>query len=422
MTEEFLHYIWKFKNFSFKDIKSTSGENIRILKSGEHNTNAGPDFLNAQVNIGKVRWAGSVEIHTKTSLWNNHGHDTDKAYDNVILHVVYEDDLNGESKIPVLELKGLISESTISGYDTLLKSRTYIHCEEQFEKADSLTISSWIERMTVERLESRLSAIEAKLKAGNNDWREVFYQYLGRNFGFKTNGSAFERLAETLPQKILAKHRNNLTQIEALLYGQAGFLENNFEEEYPRILKKEFSFLRKKYSLTPIEFTRWKFLRMRPDNFPTIRISQFARLAYDSENLFSKILELKKPRDISKLLEASASEYWNTHYTFDKISKTDNEKKLGKASIDNILINTVAPMMYAYGHLRGEQKFKDNALHLLELTKPERNAISNKLEGMGFDNKNAFDSQGLLQLKKEYCEQKRCLSCSIGVKILRANS
>jgi hypothetical protein len=420
MTEEFLQYIWKFKNFAVNDLRTLKGEPIRLIKTGEHNSNAGPDFLNSQVMIGEVRWAGSVEIHTRASEWKRHGHSTDPAYDNVILHVVYENDLGGdENNIPVLELKDHIAENTLINYKLLLESRNFIPCEAQAGKVDEFTKSLWIDRILVERLESRLEGIHTKLEKTNDDWREVFYQYLGRNFGFKVNSEAFERLTESIPMRTLAKHKGNLKQIEALLFGQAGFLEGDHEDEYPKALKKEYGFLQKKYGLLPLKRSQWKFLRMRPDNFPSCRIAEFAALVNTSENLFSKILDIKEIKDIEKLFEAEASQYWNTHYIFDKAAAKSHLKVLGKQSIENILINTVTPMLYAYGHFRGKTYQKEKALRILEATAPEKNNITNRLELLGFENNSASQSQGLLHLKKEYCDKKRCLSCAVGVKVLK---
>ena len=418
MQEDLLQTIWKHLLFSTRELKTVSGEVVRIIKQGEQNTNAGPDFLNAQVQIGKVRWAGSVEIHTKTSLWNVHGHSTDKAYENVILHVVYEDDLQEKSKIPLLELKNYIADSVLDKYSVLHSNNYYIPCEKQISGVDPFIRSTWMERMLIEKLEQRVHGIEEKIKSTKGDWREVFYQYLGRNYGFKVNSEAFEKLAETLPQSILAKHRNNLAQMEALLYGKAGMLYNDFTDTYPGALKKEWNFLKLKYGLTPIESGRWKFLRMRPDNFPTIRISQFARLAYNSENLFSVILETDSIKELQSHFKSEASRYWNTHYTFDNPAQEDIPKKMGRSSIDILLINTVAPMMYAYGYLRKEQKFIDKALEILQQIKPEKNSITLNMSGIGFVNKSAFDSQSILHLKKNYCDKKLCLSCGIGVNVL----
>lgn len=419
MNEDFLHFIWKFKNFIYKYLQTTEGLPLSIIKAGEHNFNAGPDFLNARIKIGDKIWAGSVEIHIKTSHWQQHNHSTDDAYNNVILHVVYEDDAPGLLTIPCLELKNLINPNSLAHYHLLKTSKEWIPCATQIQQVEEFTKSFWLERMAAERLEIKALAVLKTLKSNNNDWAETFYQLSGKNFGFKINSPAFEALTKSLPQKLLSKHRHNYLQIEALLFGQAGMLETDFTDEYPNSLKREYDFLRKKYNLIHLQLHQWKYLRLRPPNFPTIRISQFAALAHKSVHLFSQILETENYQDLISLFEVKASSYWDDHFIWDKEVQKKTEKWLGNESINNIIINTIIPTLFAYGIAKNSIIYKEKAFSLLEEIPAEINNITEGWKKLGFRNKNAYESQALIHLRNNYCDNKQCLKCAIGTKILK---
>lgn len=423
MTEEFLHYIWKYRLFDSSDLQTAAGEKIQIVKTGTQNTDAGPDFFDARIKIGNTLWAGNVEIHLNSSSWKSHKHQKDGAYNNVILHVVYSNDAKTKSKnsrnIPILCLKNKFDEKLFEKYQNLLKSKSRIPCENQISVVDEFVKNSWRERLCIERLERKSKSILEDLKLYNNDWSEVFYIHLAKNFGLKINSEPFVLLAKSLPNSILAKHKDNLLQLEALLFGQAGFLNKKFNDEYPNKLSNEYLFLQKKYSLTPVEKHLWKFLRLRPVSFPTIRISQFANLIHQSSFLFSKIIQCDRVSDIQKLFSVTASEYWNTHYIFDK-SSGNKIKYLGAETVQKIIVNSLVPFLFVYGKQKGNLLYQERALKFLETLPHEENSITKYFQKLNFENKSAAASQSLLELKNEYCDKKKCLYCSIGNHLLRS--
>ena len=423
-TEDFLHYIWKFRLFDNTDLKTVDGEAIHIYSAGIHNTHSGPDFSNARIHIGDTTWAGNVEIHVPSSDWRKHNHINDEAYKNVILHVVYRDDepviTADGNKLPTLELENRISPDLYNRFHSLVYgNQTIIPCEGSIGHIDDMTIGTWLTRVLVERLEKRAEIVIKALDQNRGDWEETFYQFLAANFGFKTNALPFEMLAKSLPQNILAKHKNNPLQIEALIFGQAGFLDGDVVDEYPKKLKTEYDFLRKKYSITPIENHLWKFLRMRPQNFPTIRLAQFAALIIKSNHLFSKILDIREVKGLRDLFtEIQVNPYWEEHYRFDAPSKPSS-KNLGQSSVDVLLLNTLAVFLFSYGkHLQLEY-YISRSMKLLESLPKEENNIINDFDVLGVKVKNAFESQALLELKNNYCNFKKCLQCGIGNKILK---
>ncbi len=422
MREDFLHYLWRMKRFDLENLRTTQGEKITINQFGSHNHDAGPDFLNARVTIGETLWAGNVEIHINSSDWNVHGHQSDKAYENVILHVVFEEDKpilrpSGE-RIPCLELRKRIPPNLHKTYLKLLNNEHWIPCQHHFYSVADMTKNLWLDRMLVERLERKTEDISTILKQNKNNWEETFYRSLAKNFGVKVNAFPFEMLAQSLPLLTLAKHKSNHLQIEALLFGQSGLLEEELQDAYPNQLKKEYDFLRKKHSLSPIPSQSWRFLRMRPANFPTIRLAQFATLIYQSVHLFSKILEAETVKEIEALFSITLHDYWKTHYVFDKESEARN-KTLGRSTIHLFIINTIVPFLFLYGKEKVEESYKDKAFRLLEELKPEKNSIINGWKALGMEPDSAYQSQALLELKNEYCNATRCLQCGIGNKILR---
>ena len=425
-TEDFLHYIWKFRLFNRLNLRTTQGEELEVYSAGLHNSHAGADFQNARIRIGETTWAGNAELHISSSDWHKHGHTTDSAYDNVILHVVYRDDeplIRPDGKhVPTLELKDRIPPGLYNNYHNLVfGNQAIIPCEGTIATVDGLTMQNWLTRILVERLEKRSEAVITALNLNRGDWEETFYQFLAANFGFKTNALPFELMAKALPQSILAKNKNNPMQIEALIFGQAGFLSNDLQDAYPLSLKKEYDYLCKKYSLQPIENHLWKFLRMRPQNFPTIRLAQFAALVVQSNHLFSKILEVSDVNLLRNLFNnLKINEYWETHYRFDKESKAAG-KSLGRSAVDTILLNTVVLFLFSYGRHMKLQQFTNRALKLLESLPAEQNNIIADFINLGVNIKTAFESQALLELKNNYCDYKKCLQCGVGIKILKPN-
>lgn len=422
MREDFLHYLWRTKRFRMDNLQSTEGDVLQISDFGKHNHHAGPDFLEAKVQIGDTLWAGNIEIHVNASEWIAHKHQDDRAYNNVILHVVLEEDQpifrsSGE-RIPCLELRKRIPSKIIKTYQKIIHNEYWIPCQHHFYTISDLTKNMWLDRLLVERLEEKTVHIAERLAQTNNAWEEVFYQILARNFGVKVNAEPFELVAQSTPLNLFAKHKNNLFQIEALLFGQAGLLEDDFVDTYPKALQKEYDFLQKKYQLSRVKKESWRFMRMRPANFPSIRLAQFATLIHQSSHLFSKILEAENIKDIEKLFKVTLSEYWLTHYIFDKAS-AERKKTLGKSTIHLLIINTIVPFLFLYGTHKAIDAYRDKALRFLEALKPEKNSIIEKWETLGLTPDSAYQTQALLQLKNEYCTKKRCLECAIGNSILK---
>jgi len=423
-TEDFLHYVWKFRLFDRLNLQTTDGEDLEIYSAGIHNSDAGPDFHNARVKIGGTVWAGNVELHLSSSDWEKHGHSADNAYDNIILHVVYSDDkpliLTNGRRIPTLELKNRVPDDLYNRYHNLVfGNQAIIPCEASIGSVDGLTMHNWLTRVLVERLERRSAAIISAINLNRGDWEETFYQFLAANFGFKTNALPFELLAKSLPQITLAKHKNNAMQIEALIFGQAGFLEGAVTDDYPRKLKTEYVFLQKKYGLKPLEVHLWKFMRLRPQNFPTVRLAQFAALVVNSNHLFSKVLEIKEVKGLRNLFaDITVNPYWENHYRFDAESVAAS-KNLGKSSIDVLLLNTLALFLFSYGKFNQVQYYINRSLQLLENLPPENNKVVADFSTLGVKIKTAFESQALLELKNNYCSYKKCLECGVGNKILK---
>jgi len=419
MKEEFLHYIWKYKLYQNKKLQTHTGEPVEIINHGIHNFDSGPDFFNAKIRIGDTIWVGNVEMHIKSSDWNLHNHNTDKAYDNVILQVVVNHDVNvlrtNGQEIPTLQIK--FNNDLLNNYQSLIKKDTWAACEDYLDSVDRFKLNVWLEKLTIERLEQKSDRINNILAQVNNSWETAFYYQLARNFGFKLNSDPFELLAKSLALNTISKHKDNLFQIEALLFGQAGFLDEIDGDEYYLNLQKEYLYLQRKFNIKSIEKHLWKFLRSRPRNFPTIRIAQFAKLVYESKSMFSKILEIDKIEALYDLFIVKPSEYWDTHYIFNKTSIIKS-KSLGKSAVEIILINTVIPFLFVYGKAKGQYRYQEKAIDLLENIKAEKNSIISNWDNLGIKSKSAFDTQALIQLKNNYCNQKKCLNCQIGNAII----
>jgi len=418
MTERLLQFIWQFQYFNKGELTTLQGESLQILVPGQFNTNQGPDFLEAKIRIGNTTWAGNIELHFKASDWEKHNHHKDDNYSNVILHVVWEYDLSQQNAIPVFELKERVSKILLERYDELMKTLSFIPCESRVHLVRDITWRSWKERLLAERLQRRSKTVERYLQQSTYHWEEAFWWLIARNFGMKVNAEAFEEMARSIPLAILAKHKNQIHQLECLLLGQLNLLNRNFKEGYPRMLKKEYEFYKKKYELRPTTRVPF-FLRMRPGNFPTVRLAQLAMLVFGSAHLFSKIKDASSILDVRKWFDVTANDYWHYHYRFDERSSF-KKKRLGASMTDNIIINTVAPMVFAYGLYHNDEKYKQKAIRWLEETVAENNSITKGFIQLNIENKNAFDSQALIELRNEYCDQKRCLDCSVGNAILKS--
>jgi len=419
MKESILHYVWQNKLFPLKGLYTTDGDTVEVIDVGKYNTDSGPDFFNAKIKIADTLWAGNVEIHTSSTDWLKHNHQTDKAYDSVILHVVSE--VNGDvyridgERIPQLKL--VCPSDVEHNYEQLTAQQMWVPCANKIGFIPHIFIESWKNALLTERLEHKMTAIQALLADNNQHWEEAFYVTLARSFGFGTNSQPFESLAKSLPVSVLGKHKDNLFQLEALLLGQAGLLTISESDEYVLKLKQEYLFLQTKFQLKPIDGSQWKLLRLRPDNFPHIRIAQFAALIHSSTKLFSKMVENPNIDYLRGLFLCEPSAYWTTHYLFgaESLAKT---KKLGNQSINSILINTVVPFLFCYASQKGNEDLKETTLQLLDRIPSERNAIVSGWQSLGLQSESAYHSQALIQLKKQYCDDRKCLRCRIGHKVL----
>lgn len=421
MRENFLHYIWTYKKFDVLNLKTTQHEVLELISVGHHNHNSGPDFFNAKLKIGEQLWAGNVEIHIKSSDWFAHRHEQDPAYDNVILHVVYEHDTDifrkDNSTIPTLELKEVIHPNVFQNYQKLFTNSTkWINCESDFAQTEDFILDHWLERLYVERLERKSKIIEDLLKASKHDWEAVLFKMLTKNFGLKVNAEAFFSLATMTDYSAVRKSQSNLLSLEALFFGQAGLLDRDVEDDYFRQLKENYAFLKQKFQLDNTYVVPLQFFRLRPPNFPTIRLSQLASLYHQQRHLFSKLMLSETLEDFYKLFKVSASEYWNSHFTFQKKSKT-SEKAVTKAFIDLLLINTIIPIKFCYAKRKGET-INEQLIALIRTINSEKNTVVRGFNVLKSISRSALESQALLQLKTDYCNEHRCLKCAIGNSIL----
>ena len=424
MQEDFLHYIWRYKKFDISKIKTTCDETISIVSVGEYNQNTGPDFFNAQLKIDKQFWAGNVEIHVKSSDWFLHNHETDSNYDNVILHVVWEHDTDvyrkDNSMIPVLELKQYVSKNALKTYERLFsKSQKWINCEHEFSLVNDFTLKNWLERLYFERLERKSEGVNQFLKNSKNDWEAVLFAMLAKNFGLKVNGDAFLSLAKSIDFAIIRKLQSNQTALEALFFGQAGMLEDDVQDSYYLNLTKEYQFFKHKFGLSNQNVMPVQFFRLRPLNFPTIRLSQLASLYHSHQNLFSKVIELQSKNEFYDLFSVGTSPFWENHFTFQKVSKA-SKKTISKAFVDLLLINTIIPIKFSYALYLGKQ-IDDDIVTLVQEIASEKNSIVEKFNELKPVSSSALQSQALIQLKNDYCGKNKCLQCAIGNEILTGN-
>ena len=415
--------MWKHKIFPLKELVTTGGQHLEIIDPGLPNRNAGPDFFNAKIKLDGVLWVGNVEIHTNSSDWMKHKHHLDNSYDSVILHIATTVDTdifrsNGEP-VPQLQLECPIYIK--ENYRELLATDSYPPCYRIVPSLSPFMIHSWMSALQTERFEQKARQIAERLTLCNRNWEDAFFITLARNFGFGINGDAFEAWAKQIPLRAVDKHRDNLFQIEAIFFGQAGLLTGNDGDEYYMNLKKEYDYLAYKFDLSPMDVHRWKFMRLRPNNFPHVRIAQLACLYHRSYGLFSQLMEKETLKEVRDLLKGGTSLYWLTHYLFSEASPA-RPKSLSDSSIDLLIINTVVSFLYAYGVHKGNEHLCNRAGRFLEELKAENNYIIRMWTECGVKAQHAGDSQALIQLKKEYCDLKKCLYCRIGYEYLtRAN-
>jgi hypothetical protein len=421
MKEDFLHHVWQFKKFNVQGLTTVQGEPVQIINGGQYLQLAGPDFFNAQVIIGGQKWAGNVEIHIKSSDWYLHSHERDTNYDNVILHVVWEHDTEvmrkDNSEIPVLELKQHVDPKLLASYNALASAKTWIFCEKELETLNSFVVDNWKERLFFERLERKSAPIMQLAAETHGDWEAVLFCFLAKNFGLNTNGEVFYEVAKSLPFSIVRKESFDAENSEALLFGRAGLLDGDFEDVYAKQLQSQFAYMVRKYSLEDVYINTVAFFRHRPDNFPTIRLSQLGQLYHSSHNLFSKIIAANSLQELYSVFNVQASAYWQTHYRFDKESPK-KRKPLSQSFIDLLIINTVIPFKFAYSKSTGKD-ISEELIALMEQLAPEKNAIIDKFKTFKVATQSAYDSQSLLQLKNEYCNHKRCLQCALGLELLK---
>jgi uncharacterized protein DUF2851 len=437
MTEKLLQYIWQHQYFNKNDLftDGDTKEPFQIISPGIFNTDQGPDFKEARIKIGPHTWAGNVELHVKASDWQKHKHDDDPNYVSVVLHVVWENDLANtaatdiavigpqvsvtDHRAPVFALAHRVSKLLLQQYEEWMMSPSFIPCGSRVNTIPDIVFSKWKERLLVERLEKKAFQIYHLLESSKNHWEEVLWWLLAKNFGITVNRESFELLARSLPLTLIGRHKHQIHQLECLLFGQAGLLSGKFTEAYPLMLKKEYLFLKKKYALKPI-FAPIHFLRMRPVNFPTIRLAQLAMLLFTSEHLFSKLLAVERLDELREMFDITANDYWHYHFRFEETTAYQ-PKKLGQQMIENIIINTVVPIMFAYGHYHKDERSRDRVFHWLDMMHAEKNRITSRFYALGVRSQNAFDTQALYELKTRYCDERRCLDCAVGNSLLKGN-
>ena len=418
MREEFIHFIWLYRLFDHTNLVTDEFEPLQIIYPGNHNFDSGPDFSNARIRIGDKLWAGNVEIHIRTSDWFNHNHHLDPAYNNVILHVVYDNDLRLSNSqkvltLPTLKLKGRIDLNKYLHWQKLINRPDWIPCKSQFNKVPEIIKLQAIEWMAIERLERKTLRVDNLLERSKGNWETTLLLLLTRSLGAKTNSEAFEVLAGLVPLNLIKKLKGKTCQIEALVFGLSGLLLNAPEDDYTNELKKEYDFLKRKYNLTEMQAAHWKFMRMRPANFPTLRLAQLARILNDWEQLTKLLFYTSRSKKFDKILQQAINPYWEIHYRFGKKSEV-KASKMGKTMVNNIVINAVVPFLYAYGKAHANAEIKESAVTVLQQTPAEKNNIIKGWKALNVESQNAFETQGLIELKNQFCAFKKCLTCKIG--------
>lgn len=423
MTEAFLHYVWQHQMLT-DGLTSTDGQPIVVQKAGQPNHDAGPDFFNAHISVGGVEWVGNVEIHMRASDWRRHGHSADAAYNNVVLHVVYEADCdielqNGRRPL-TLELKHFLHPAIVANYDSLTAPDLCEppYCRRRLGDVAPVKVSVFLDRLAVERLEAKSQTVHRLLEESRGGWEQVCYWLVARYLGGTANAFAFELLAKATDLRLLARWKDNPRRVEALLMGQAGLLQGYFEDDYPRQLQADYEALQSGAGLRPMDSHLWKFYRLRPSAFPTIRISQLASLVCRTGNMFPTLLAMKDVDKMEDLFMCEAADYWRSHYQFDTTAASVGPKRVGKSQAHSLIINAWAPLLFVYGEAHGSQECKDQAIDLLSQLPPEDNAVIRRWRSSGVTAANAAESQALLQLDKNYCQSRRCLQCRIGYYII----
>lgn len=416
MTEKLLQYIWQFRLFRQQQLTTLDGQAVQVLSVGTLNKNQGPDFLNAKITIGNTIWAGSVELHLFTSQWKAHGHTGDPNYANVILHVVWQHDATLDLNFPTLVLEPHIARTMEDTYEQMMHNVQFVPCESFLPAIRNISLIAWKERLLVERMEYKYRHISELLQAGQYHWEEICWWLIARNFGAPVNSDAFEAMARSIPVQVLGRQKHQLLQLEALMFGQAGILEQAYADAYPLMLQKEFRYLKAKYKL-PETDCRVQHLRMRPADFPEVRLAQLAAMVSGSAHIFATILEAEHLNEVEKIFQSTANDYWHYHYKFDEASGF-KEKNTGREFTRRLCINAVVPLLFAYGLHNKLDKYQQKALRWMEQLGPEKNNITRGFASLGIQNKSAYDSQALIHLKNEYCNPRKCLQCAIGHMIL----
>ncbi len=416
MNEKLLQYIWQYQCYNTSSLLTTDDQELMVISRGNYNSNQGPDFLNAKIKIDNAIWAGNIELHVLSSDWRKHKHQEDKNYHNVILHVVWKHDEEIGENFPTLELQERVPKLLLNKYELLSQNRGFIPCENQIKSVETIIIRKWKERLLMERLQEKSLRIDAYLNCNHYHWEETLWWMLAENFGMKVNGEGFISIARSVPYNILQRHKNSLFQLEAFLFGQSRILDNEYHDEYMKTLQREYAFLKNKYGLIQSSISL-SFLRMRPANFPTIRLAQLAALLQTIDGLFAKLLHENEINRFMDNLMVATSDYWTDHYMPD-ICSTKKIKKTGEQMIQHIMINSIIPVLYCYGCFNDEKDLQMKAIDWLEQLSPEKNTITIQFEGLNIEHNSAFDSQALIQLKNLYCSQNKCLECGIGNAIL----
>lgn len=429
--ENLVRYVWKHRLFPLTPLQTTDGLPIEVIHPGMENRNDGPDFFNAKVKIDGTLWVGNVEIHGKASDWMLHGHDANKRYDSVVLHVagIVDRDIKRTDGTPIPQLELPVPAHIQSNYDELRKTEHYPPCYRVIPELSTLTIHSFLSSLLYERLDQRTTQIAERYEAHDKNWDDALFATIARNFGFGSNGDAFEEWARHMPFRAVDKHADNLLQVEALFFGQAGLLEEESipayyrealaDDTYFQALRCEYTFLSHKFSLHPMSHTAWRLLGMRPANFPHVRLAQLAKLYHERRISVSHLMNATNRAELSELLRVEATEYWDTHYVFASTPSTPIKKRITDNAITLLLINSVAPFYYSYGRRKDSEQHCEQAIALLEQLKAENNYIMRNWSDCGILVKNAADSQALIQLKKQYCDRKDCLRCRIGYEFLK---
>lgn len=421
MKEDFLHYVWKYQKFDASRAVSLSGEKVNVVHPGQYLKLSGPDFFNARVEIDGQMWAGNIEIHVRSSDWYHHQHEADPAYENIILHVVWEHDVGvfrrDGSEIPVLELHSIIDDGELERYQELLRPKRWIYCEQHIGSVEPLVLTQFIDRLWVERLEKKSAPILQWLRRFENDWESVFFVALARGFGLNTNGETFEDIAASIPFSIFRKEAGDPLHLEALLFDRTGWLDGEATDGYMQDLRERRDFLFAKYGLGKVQLPKPEFFKHRPDNFPTVRLAQLVQLYHRRPNLFSMVMACEHLADYYRIFRVGVSAYWESHYYFGR-GHPQRNKTISPSFVDLLLINTVLPVKFVYLRLT-QLGGGDAVAETFAALKPERNGVIDRFAALGVASKTAFDTQAMLHLKNEYCENSRCLECQIGLELLR---